>query len=142
MATLSAIEIDIGRWLVSCLRIFQTHLIFLFCSTIMPSPPRLEGFHCSVRFTFHIYGKIWLLSPLNIFSFSLLKCFESLTNDRDSLFVFFVFIAFASFSFSKFLLLSFHPTGKDPNHFWETHKQLATFFPLPFSTGLNVAVGS
>ena len=79
---------------------------------IMPSPPRLEGFHCPVRILFHIYRKIWLHSPLDIFCFSLLKRFESLVNDRDSLFV---FIAFASFS-SKSLSLTLHPTGAiDPN---------------------------
>ena len=91
MAMLSPIEIDIGRKVVSCSRIFRTHHNFLFCSTIMPSPPRLEGFHCPVRIPFRIYGKIWLLSPLDILCFSLLKCFESLANDRDSLFVFFVY---------------------------------------------------
>ena len=46
-----------------CSRIFRTHLIFIFCSTIMPSPPCLEDFHCLVRILFRIYGKIWLLSP-------------------------------------------------------------------------------
>ena len=57
--------------------------------------------------------------------------FESLTNDRDSLLLFFVFIAFVSFSFSKLLSLSLHPTGTiDPNRFRETCKQLTTFFPF------------
>ena len=96
---------------VSCLCVFRTHLIFLFCSTILPSPPHLEGFHCPVCIPFRIYGKICLLSPLNIFCFSLLKRFESLTNDRDSLFLFFVFITFVSFSFSNLLAVSLHPTG-------------------------------
>ena len=81
MATLSPIEIDIGRKVVSCSHVFRTHLIFLFCSTIMPSPPRLVGFHCPVRIPFCIYGKIWLLSHLDICCFSLSKRFESLAND-------------------------------------------------------------
>ena len=69
------------------------------------------------------YGTIRLLSPLDIFC---LSPFESLANDRDSLFV---FIAFASFSFSKSLSLSLHPTRViDPNHFRETREQLVTFF--------------
>ena len=86
----------------------------------MPSPPCLEGFHCSVHIPFRVYRRIWLLSPLDIFSFSLLKRFESLANGRDSLFV---FIAFVSFSFSKLLSLSLHPTRAiDPNHFQETRK--------------------
>ena len=42
-------------------------------------PPRLEGFHYPVRIPFHIYRKIWLFSPLDIFCFSLLKHLESLT---------------------------------------------------------------
>ena len=42
MDTLSPIEIDIGRKVVSCSRTFWTHLIFLFRSTIMPSPARFE----------------------------------------------------------------------------------------------------
>ena len=83
----------------------------------------------TAQFVFHFIftGKIWLLSPLDIFCFSLLKRFESLTNDRDSLFLFFVFIAFVSFS-SKSLSLSLHPTGA--NRFRETRKQLTTFFPF------------
>ena len=32
-------------------------------------PTMFGGFHCPVRVPFRIYGKIWLLSPLNIFCF-------------------------------------------------------------------------
>ena len=86
MATLSPIEIDIGRKVVSCLRVFQTHLIFLFCSTIMPFAPSLEVFHCPVCILFGIYGRIRLLSLLNIFCFSSFKMFQVPCNYRDSLF--------------------------------------------------------
>ena len=136
MATLSPIEIDIGRKVVSCSHVFRTHLIFLFCSTIMPSPPRLVGFHCPVRIPFCIYGKILLLSHLDI-------CCFSLSNVLNHLQMTVVFIAFTSFSFSKSLSLSLHPTGAiDPSRFREMCKQLTTFFPLSFSTGLSVAIGS
>ena len=51
--TLSPIEIDIGRKVVSCSHIFRTQLIFLFCNTIMPSPPSWEVFHWPVRIPSH-----------------------------------------------------------------------------------------
>ena len=92
MDTLSPIEIDIGRKVARCSHVVWAHLIFLFCSTIMPSPAGLEGFHCPVCIPFCIYGRIWLLSPLDIFVLALLKRFESLANDRDSLFAF-IFIS-------------------------------------------------
>ena len=62
--------------------------------------------------------------------------FESLATTAS------VFTAFASFSFSKSLSLSLHPSGTiDPNRYWET-RELVTLHPISISTGLSVAIGS
>ena len=124
MDTLSPIEIDIGRKVASCSRVFWTHLIFLFGSTIKPSPPSLEVFTAQFVFCFVFTGRFGFLASSISFVLPLIKRFESLATDRDSLFVFTVFALF----FSKTVLLSLHPSGAiDPNHFRETRKQLATF---------------
>ena len=92
MDTLSPIEIDIGRKVARCSHMVWAHLIFLFCSTIMPIPSRFGRLSLPSLYSFCIYGRIWLLSPLDIFVLALLKRFESLANDRDSL-VAFIFIS-------------------------------------------------
>ena len=91
-------------------------------------PTTFGSFNCPVCIPFRIYGGFGFLSSS--------ICFESLATDRDSLFV---FTAFALFSFSKLLSLSLHPSGTiDPNRFWETCEQLATFLPISISTGLSI----
>ena len=57
---------------LGCRAHFRTHWKseLLFCSTIMPPPPSFEAFHCPVRIPFHIYGRVLLLSLLDIFCFS------------------------------------------------------------------------
>ena len=79
MATLSPLEIDIGRKVDSCSCIFQTHLIFLFSSTITPSPPTAQFVFCFV-FT----GGFGFLASLTSCVLALLKHFGSLATDRDS----------------------------------------------------------
>ena len=126
--------------MVSCSCVSWTHLIFLFCSTIMPSPPRLEGFHCPVRIPFRIYRKIWLLSPLDIFYFSFLKRFESITNDRQPL------SDLCIYSFRAVLLLKITITVTPSNQGYRSKllpgDTQTTNHLLSISTGLSVAIGT
>ena len=55
-------------------------------------PSRFGRLTLPSLYSFCIYGRIWLLSPLDIFVLALLKRFESLANDGDSLFAF-IFIS-------------------------------------------------
>ena len=111
MATLSPIEIDIERrWLVvrvSSGYISSSWHISSSSSAVLLCHPHHVWKAFTAQFVFRcvFMGRFGFLAPS-----SLLKRFESLTNDRDSLFLFFVFIAFASFS-SQSLSLSLHPTG-------------------------------
>ena len=70
-----------GRWLVVRASSSSSSSAVLLCH---PHHVNLEGFHCQVCIPFCIYRRIWLLSPLDIFCFTLLKHFESLANDRDN----------------------------------------------------------
>ena len=79
-----------GRWLD--VRTWSGHISSSSSAVLLCHPSRFGRLSLPSLYSFCIYGRIWLLSPLDIFVLALLKRFESLANDRDSLFAF-IFIS-------------------------------------------------
>ena len=95
----------------------------------------------TAQFVFHfiLMGGFGFVASQVSFVLALLKRFESLATDRDSLFV---FTAFALFSFSKLLSLSLHSSEAIDGNCFRKMQQLASHLQYHFKTRLSVAIGS
>ena len=132
MDTLSPIEIDIGRKVASCSRIFWTQHIFLFRSTVMPSPPHLEVFTAQFVFRFVFMGGFGFLGSSISFVLHLIKLTET-----------------SSLYLSFCIVLLFKITITVTPSIWGYRSkslsgdaQTTSHIPISISTGLSVAIGS
>ena len=100
-------------------------------STVLLRPPYQIWKFFTAQFVFHfvLMGGFGFVASQVSFVLALLKRFESLATDRDSLFV---FTAFALFSFSKLLSLSLHSSKAIDGNCFREMQQLASHLQYHF----------